>query len=140
MAGAHQMRNAGLAIAMLRLAPEPRPCDAEIARGVADAFWPARMQPLGAGPLTALLPEGTEIWLDGAHNIDAGLALARQFEGEPRRLHLVTGMLANKDPAAIIAPLADRHARLPAVPVPGHHNPGRSNERRVGTEWAMHGS
>src|SRR3546814_4028543 len=86
MAGAHQMRNAGLAIAMLRLAPEPRPCDAEIARGVADAFWPARMQPLGAGPLTALLPEGTEIWLDGAHNIDAGLALARQFEGEPRRI------------------------------------------------------
>src|SRR3546814_16476064 len=87
MAGAHQMRNAGLAIAMLRLAPEPRPCDAEIARGVADAFWPARMQPLGAGPLTALLPEGTEIWPDGAHNIDAGLALARQFErSEERRV------------------------------------------------------
>src|SRR3546814_2723719 len=77
MAGAHQMRNAGLAIAMLRLAPEPRPSDAEIARGVAEAFWPARMQHLGAGPLTALLPEGTEIWLDGAHNIDAGLEIGR---------------------------------------------------------------
>src|SRR3546814_8866526 len=82
------------------------------------------MQHLGAGPLTALLPEGTEIWLDGAHNIDAGLALARQFKGEPRRIHLITGMLANKDPAAVIAPLADRLASLTVVPVPGHDHHG----------------
>ena len=122
MAGAHQMRNAGLAIAMLRLAPEPRPRDAEIAQGVAEAFWPGRMQQLGAGPLTGLLPDGTEIWLDGAHNADAGFALARQFEGEPRCVHLVTGMLANKNPAAIVAPLADRLASLTVVPVPGHEH------------------
>lgn len=122
MAGAHQMRNAGLAIAMLRLAPEPRPSDADIAAGVAGAFWPARMQRLGAGPLVDLLPAGTEIWLDGAHNVDAGLALARQFAGEQRRIHLVTGMLANKDPAAIIAPLAGRLASLTVVPVPGHEH------------------
>ncbi|SBV33091.1 FolC bifunctional protein [uncultured Sphingopyxis sp.] len=122
MAGAHQMRNAGLAIAMLRLAPEPRPSDAEIAQGVAEAFWPGRMQRLGAGPLTGLLPDGTEIWLDGAHNADAGFALARQFEGETRRVHLVTGMLANKNPAAIVAPLADRLASLTVVPVPGHEH------------------
>src|SRR3546814_644811 len=80
MAGAHQMRNAGLAIAMLRLAPDPRPDDAEIARGVANAFWPGRMQRLGAGPLAALLTAGTEIWLDGAHHVAAGRAPARQFE------------------------------------------------------------
>ena len=124
MAGAYQMRNAGLAIAMLRLAPDPRPSDADIARGVADAFWPGRMQRLGAGPLTGLLPKGTEIWLDGAHNVDAGLALARQFEGERRRIHLVTGMLANKDPAAIVASLAPRLASLSVVPVPGHEHHG----------------
>ncbi|HWW55573.1 MAG TPA: bifunctional folylpolyglutamate synthase/dihydrofolate synthase [Sphingopyxis sp.] len=122
MAGLHQMRNAGLAIAMLRLAPGPRPTDAEIARGVAEAFWPARMQRLGAGPLADLLPDGTEIWLDGAHNLDAGLALVRQFEHEPRRIHLITGMLANKDPAAIVAPLAGRLASLTVVPVPGHEH------------------
>lgn len=124
MGGAHQMRNAGLAIAMLHLAPAPRPSDAEIAGGVASAFWPARMQRLGAGPLADLLPGGTEIWLDGAHNIDAGLALAHRFEGEPRRIHLVTGMLANKDPAAIVAPLANHLASLTVVPVPGHDHHG----------------
>lgn len=122
MAGPHQMRNAGLAIAMLRLAPGPQPTDAEIARGVAEAFWPARMQRLGAGPLADLLPDGTEIWLDGAHNVDAGLALARQFEREPRRIHLITGMLANKDPAAIVAPFAARLASLTVVPVQGHEH------------------
>ncbi len=122
MAGAHQMHNAGLAIAMLRLAPEPQPSDVDVARGVAAAFWPGRMQRLGAGPLTGLFPKGTEIWLDGAHNVDAGLALARQFEGERRRIHLVTGMLANKDPAAIVAPLAPRLASLTVVPVPGHEH------------------
>ncbi|WP_326915195.1 bifunctional folylpolyglutamate synthase/dihydrofolate synthase [Sphingopyxis chilensis] len=124
MAGAHQMRNAGLAIAMLRLAPGPQPSDDAIARGVAEAFWPGRMQRLDSGPLTDLLPDNTEIWLDGAHNVDAGLALARQFAGEARRIHLITGMLANKDPAAIVAPLADRLASLTAVPVPGHEHHG----------------
>lgn len=122
MAGPHQMRNAGLAIAMLRLAPDPQPADPDIAAGVAGAFWPARMQRLGAGPLTGLLPRETETWLDGAHNVDAGLALARKFEGEARRIHLVTGMLANKDPAAIVAPLANRLASLTVVPVPGHEH------------------
>lgn len=124
MAGPHQMRNAGLAIAMLRLAPGAQPTDEAIARGVAGAFWPARMQRLGTGPLAALLPGGTEIWLDGAHNVDAGLALARQFATEPRRVHLITGMLANKDPAAIVAPLAERLASLTVVPVPGHEHHG----------------
>ena len=124
MTGAHQMANAGLAIAMLRLAPDPQPTEDEIARGVASAFWPARMQRLGTGPLTALLPEQTEIWLDGAHNVDAGLALARKFAAEPRRIHLVTGMLANKDPAAIIAPLTGQLASLTVVPVPGHEHHG----------------
>ena len=120
MAGPHQMRNAGLAIAMLRIAPGPLPGDDAIARGVARAFWPGRLQRLGPGPLTALLPPDTEVWLDGAHNVDAGLALARHFGTDGRRLHLVIGMLANKDPAAVIAPLADRLASITAVPVPGH--------------------
>jgi dihydrofolate synthase/folylpolyglutamate synthase len=124
MAGAHQMRNAGLAIAMLHIAPGDTPPADAIARGVAGAFWPARLQRLAPGPLAALLPPATEIWLDGAHNADAGLQLARYFEGEPRRIHLVTGMLSNKHPDAILAPLTDRIASITVVPVPGHEHHG----------------
>src|SRR3546814_8831827 len=89
MAGAHQMRNAGLAIAMLYSAPGAKPAVDAIAQGVAGAFWPGRLQRLAPGPLTALLPPVTTVWLDGAHNADAGLHLARHFESEPRRIHQI---------------------------------------------------
>jgi dihydrofolate synthase/folylpolyglutamate synthase len=42
------------------------------------------LQLLGQGPLTALAP-GREVWLDGGHNADAGLASAATFAGQ--RLH-----------------------------------------------------
>ncbi len=128
MAGAHQMRNAGLAIAMLRLAPGPQPSDADIARGVADAQWPGRMQLLGPGPLTRLMPEGHEIWIDGGHNLDAaqqvaaflGTTLAKR---EP--IDLVLGMLANKDAGAFLRMLAPHVRRVMTVPISGHdhHDP-----------------
>lgn len=124
MTGAHQMANAGLAIAMLRLVPHPQPTDAEIARGVADAFWPGRMQRLDAGPLTSLLPDGVETWLDGGHNPDAGAALAKLLRDRPP-LHIICGLLKNKDAAGFLRPFAGRIASFQAVPIPGHehHDP-----------------
>jgi len=128
MAGAHQMRNAGLAIAMLRLAPDPQPSAADIARGVAETNWPGRMQLLGRGPLTALIPDGHDVWIDGGHNLDAGKQVAN-FLGETlaRRepIDLVLGMLANKDAGAFLNMLAPHVARVITVPIPGHehHDP-----------------
>ncbi len=124
MTGAHQMRNAGLAIAMLKLAPGPKVSNSAIAQGVGNTFWPGRLQRLKAGPLTALMPKDTEIWLDGAHNADAGLQLARHFSAANCRIHLIAGMLANKNPEAITAPLACQLASITVVPVPDHdhHN------------------
>lgn len=130
MAGAHQMRNAGLAIAMLRLAPGPQPSDADIARGAADAQWPGRMQLLGPGPLTTLMPEGHQIWIDGGHNLDAaqqvagflGTTLAKR---DP--IDLVLGMLANKDAGAFLRMLAPHVRRVMTVPISGHdhHDPAQ---------------
>lgn len=124
MAGAHQMRNAGLAIAMLRSAPAPHPTDDDVARGVAAAFWPGRMQQLGPGPLTSLLHDGTTIWLDGGHNPDAGAALAMALSSQPP-LHIVCGLLSNKDAMGFLRPFADKIASFQAVPIPGHdhHHP-----------------
>lgn len=124
MVGVHQMRNAGLAIAMLRLAPAPQPTDAQIAQGVADAFWPGRMQRLGTGPLTDLLLDSTEAWLDGGHNPDAGGALANALR-DRAPLHIICGLLRNKDAMGFLRPFADRIASFQAVPIPGHehHDP-----------------
>jgi len=124
MAGTHQQRNAGLAIAMLNIAPHPRPSEAEVAYGVAAAFWPGRMQRLGDGPLTRLLPDARAVWLDGGHNPDAGAALARALDGKAP-LHIVCGLLRNKDAMGFLRPFADRIASVQAVPIPAHehHDP-----------------
>jgi dihydrofolate synthase/folylpolyglutamate synthase len=94
-----------------------------MANGIRAARWPARLQLLGPGPLTALVP-GRKVWLDGGHNVDAGLAIARHF-ATAAPFHLITGMLANKDPAAIVAPLKGKLLSLSVVPAPGHeaHRP-----------------
>lgn len=115
--GTHQAENAALAVAMLRHQDRVSVSAEAMAEGIGAARWPARLQRLSPGPLTQRA--GTrEVWLDGGHNPDAGLAVARHFEG--RRLHLVIGMLATKDPRALTAPLAPSIASVRAVPVPGH--------------------
>lgn len=63
--GAHQIDNAGLAIATLRASGLALPDKAWA--GIAQASWPARMQRL-MGKLAALLPDSWELWLDGGHN------------------------------------------------------------------------
>ncbi|MBC2667395.1 bifunctional folylpolyglutamate synthase/dihydrofolate synthase [Novosphingobium flavum] len=121
--GAHQADNAALAVAMLRHQSRVVVSPEAMAEGIRKARWPARLQLLGEGPLTALVP-GRDVWLDGGHNPDAGLALGRHF-ADHAPLHLVIGMLANKDPGAILRPLAGKLASLSVVPAPGHeaHRP-----------------
>lgn len=122
LAGAHQYANLALAIAMLRHQDRVEVPLAAIEAAPLAARWPARMQRLGAGPLAALLPEGSALWLDGGHNANAADAvadaIARVAEGRP--IHIVLGMLDNKDADAMIARLAPLAASLTGVPVPGH--------------------
>jgi dihydrofolate synthase/folylpolyglutamate synthase len=123
LAGSHQADNAALAVAMLRHQSQVAVSSEAMAQGIRSARWPARLQLLGEGPLTALAA-GRKVWLDGGHNVDAGLAIARHFAGAAP-FHLITGMLANKDPSAIVAPLEGRLLSLSVVPAPGHeaHRP-----------------
>ncbi len=150
LAGTHQADNAALAVAMLRHQSQIKVAPKAMAQGIRAARWPARLQLLGDGPLTALVP-GRRVWLDGGHNADAGLAIATYFRrpgldpgplvasNRPRvntpavpdlvrddeGLHLITGMLTSKDPAAIVAPLRGMLRSLSVVPAPGHeaHRP-----------------
>jgi len=129
--GRHQGDNAALAVAMLRHQDRVTVSPAAMAKGIRAARWPARLQLLGHGPLTALAPD-REIWLDGGHNADAGMAMARHFAGQ--RLHLVIGMLSNRYPKAIIDPLEDRLASVTAVPIDGSESHGA--EAFPGARWA----
>ena len=114
--GQHQVQNAGLAIAMLRVQGALEIGKNAIAKGVRTARWPARMQLLSDGPLIALTSD-RKVWLDGGHNPRAGDAIAQSIEGP---LHLVIGMLEGKDPRALLDPMAGQFRTLQIVPVPGH--------------------
>lgn len=123
MPGAHQADNAALAVAMLR-AQDRLPVSVEaMAEGIRATRWPARLQKLGAGPLTALVP-GREVWLDGGHNADAAQAIARALAGKAP-FDLVFGLMANRSVAEVLGPLAPLVRRAEVVPLPGHasHDP-----------------
>jgi dihydrofolate synthase/folylpolyglutamate synthase len=110
--GPHQRGNAALAAAALReLARAGVPVAEEsIARGIASARWPGRLEELGG------------VLLDGAHNADGAAALADALRtlhpGRP--VELVFGVLADKDHAAMLRALAPAARRLhlvaPATP------------------------
>ncbi len=113
--------NAVLAVAMLRHQSAVTVPESALA-AVSGAEWPARLQRLAPGPLTALLPD-SELWLDGGHNPAAAQAISNYFAREPdRSLALVVGMLANKDAPGLLSPFAGIARRLVAVSVPGHEH------------------
>jgi dihydrofolate synthase / folylpolyglutamate synthase len=99
--GRHQFENAGLAIAALRAVSAFELVPASFELGIGKTEWPARMQRLVAGPLVALAPKGSEVWLDGGHNADGARAIANSLadleERVSRPLVLIMGMLASKD-------------------------------------------
>ncbi|UWQ62329.1 bifunctional folylpolyglutamate synthase/dihydrofolate synthase [Leisingera caerulea] len=117
--GAHQIQNAGAALAALRhLGADEAACEA----AMLNAEWPARMQKLKTGPLIEAAPEA-ELWLDGGHNAAAGAALADVLAKLPQRpTHLICGMLNTKDVSGYMAPLAPHAASLTAISIPDEIN------------------
>jgi dihydrofolate synthase/folylpolyglutamate synthase len=123
LAGAHQAMNAALAVAMLRHQRQVPVAEPALRAAMGWADWPARLQRLGPGPLTDLLPPGAQLWLDGGHNPAAARVVADFFRGHvpsDRPFHIVLGLLSNKDSTGVLKPFANRSATLHAVPVPGH--------------------
>jgi dihydrofolate synthase/folylpolyglutamate synthase len=121
LAGAHQFDNAGIAIAALRAGGLGIPNEA-IARGIATAEWPARLQRL-TGRLVSRLPPDWELWLDGGHNPGGGEALAVHLASwRDRPIHLVVGMKQAKDSAEFLRPMIPLATSVWAVSEPEQHN------------------
>jgi len=95
LAGEHQRQNAALArAAATHLGLPARAFRA----GLRKAWLPGRYEKVR---------RGADVVLDGAHTPESGAALADTLRGErrPRRLHLVFGCTAERDPLAIARPL-----------------------------------
>jgi dihydrofolate synthase / folylpolyglutamate synthase len=104
--GAHQLNNAAVALAtldVLAMNGEIDLDDSSVYRGLQGVHWPARLEVLQQHPM---------ILLDGAHNPQGAECLrdALKREFTYRRLHLVFGVMKDKDMRGILRrllPIAD---------------------------------
>jgi dihydrofolate synthase/folylpolyglutamate synthase len=114
LAGRHQVDNALVAVRLLETAAAaglPISRDA-IARGLAEARWPARLQRIET-------PRGDAI-VDGAHNPAGAAALASYLAAHfPGGVPMVVGMMADKDAAGMLSPLAAAARPLVLTRAPG---------------------
>jgi dihydrofolate synthase/folylpolyglutamate synthase len=93
LAGAHQIDNALVAVRILEAVDErglPVPLEA-VRRGLSSVRWPGRLD-------RRILPDGRDVLLDAAHNLEGAAALARFLgaEGGSPRVLIFTAM-ADKD-------------------------------------------
>lgn len=121
--GRHQVRNANLAWRMLAMQDQIAVTEQVFRSALGTAPWPGRFQRIG--PAT---------WVDGAHNAAAAAALADTL-ADQGRMHIVLGILANKDADEIVSLLQPHALSLTFVPVAdhAHHDPSVLAERFGGT-------
>jgi dihydrofolate synthase/folylpolyglutamate synthase len=102
--GAHQMINASAAIACLQWLPAEFQFKLEdIANGLIKAKWPARLERIETGVLARKLPPGWELWLDGAHNVQAAEIMASIVDSwDDKPLILINGRTAERDIAGFL--------------------------------------
>ncbi len=124
--GRFQIENAGTSIAALRALDGFTIKEAHIERAMVEAAWPARMQLLEHGHIVSLLPEGSEVWVDGGHNASAGRAVASSLadleERVPRPTVLVMGMLASRTPGDFLKPFEGLVSAVVATPISDEPN------------------
>ncbi len=104
--GKHQLENAGLAIAATEAVRRhqttaPFATEVGIREGLRTATLPGRFEVVDQG-------RGQVVVLDGAHtpaSMDALTLTVRDRFGD-RPIHVIAGMLAGRDPAEVLAPLA----------------------------------
>ncbi|MGB1146675.1 MAG: bifunctional folylpolyglutamate synthase/dihydrofolate synthase [Alphaproteobacteria bacterium] len=114
--GDFQRDNAALASAAARhIGLDPL----SIGRGMRNATWPARMQTITEGELWTAAGAGKHhLILDGAHNADAGRAIAASLPDD-QPIYLLFGMLETKDAQGFVEPLLPKMAKTIAVEIPG---------------------
>ncbi|WP_246628205.1 bifunctional folylpolyglutamate synthase/dihydrofolate synthase [Paenibacillus oenotherae] len=106
LSGAHQRTNAMVAVMTLEVMRQYYALimdDEDLRQGLKDAAWPGRLE---------MVVESPRLLLDGAHNPEGAQSLAAALRDTYRyeRLHLMMGMLANKnhpDTLRHILPLVD---------------------------------
>lgn len=120
LAGEHQLENAALAMAAIRLAGIEVSSQA-FAKGMLSVTWPGRLEKLPSGKITKSFSDNADIWIDGGHNPSAGEAISaeliRQNAGSNRKTLLICGMINTKEPFGYFKPFEALGVEVLTVPV-----------------------
>lgn len=119
--GVHQIENAGTAIATARFLLRRSLSRSVIRRGLTNARWPARLQRLRKGSLSACVRDGCQLIVDGAHNPGGARVIASALDemGDPsHRWVIILGMMNSKEANVFIAAFKGRVSRLYTVAIP----------------------
>jgi dihydrofolate synthase / folylpolyglutamate synthase len=109
LAGAHQTRNAALAVMAIKSLKSFRVGVEDIRRGLAETRWPGRLDEYAARRRTLL---------DGAHNPEGAKLLRGFLKGRKEtEIHLVFGAVRDKDIRAIAAALFPLAACIHLTPL-----------------------
>ena len=114
LAGAHQINNAGIAIACAETFWKSNISLSAIDEGLRKVEWPGRLQRVDL----PLIPEDWEIWADGGHNVGAASALANARVWDDMPFHLVVGMINSKDPKNFLRPFMGIASSVTGVAIP----------------------
>jgi dihydrofolate synthase/folylpolyglutamate synthase len=107
LAGAHQYVNAATAVMAMYQLEGFSFTHHQLAAGVTNVSWPARLQRLKTGELASLLQPKWELWLDGAHNEAGAHVLACTLEDwqaqRPMSTYMIIGMTRGRDVARFVS-------------------------------------
>ncbi len=119
--GVHQYINASTAIATIKslnLAVD----DTSIRHGIEGAKWDGRMQKIVSGPLSIMLTKGSELWLDGAHNIQGiqmlGINIDMLNQKEQKDTYVIYGSIAGKNISSFVEHLEGKICAAFTVKIP----------------------
>ncbi len=119
--GEFQFENAAIAIAALRHC-KLSVSEEQIAKGLANAVWPARFMPIREGKLYNILDKNQQLWLDGGHNEAGGKALAlslSKIKGKDKKITLILGAYKNKDIKGFLRHFKGIVDEIIAIPLKG---------------------
>ena len=122
--GNHQVHNASVAIAALEALADYDNKFAvssyDIAQGISNAKWLARLQRIERGRLLNLISSKTTLWLDGGHNPSAGEVLNEFWQG--KEVYVIMAMLKTKDAKGFLSYLTKFAKKFFITEIPNNEN------------------
>ena len=125
--GQFQLDNVTTAIATLRNIPELGITENHIKQGIKKIKNIARLQEINSGYLKKLI-KNNKLIIDGSHNPLGGKVLSNFLDSIDNKIHLIVGMMSNKNHQGFLDNFINRISSLTTVDIPNQPNAMRGKD------------